>query len=199
MPIKTSPNTINIPRASICNINQKVNNTVSNSAKNVQNSSISLPTKSILKSADHYQNNTIKKSVSFKEVTTKELNVLSSEISEIKNSIHELMEGKEGCQSAQKLADISNKLLDIKNQIQDFKPITKSRPAKGLLEKFKKSNKLKKLESFEKRMQKRQDELKPLQKKNNYENSASNNYAKSRQENVESRDKSKAAKLTDHH
>lgn len=199
MPIKISPKTIKIPRASICNANQKTNSTLGNSAKNVQNSSISLPTKSILKSADHYQNNTIKKSVSFKEAATKELNALSSEISEIKNSIHKLMEGKEGCQSALKLADISHKLLDIKNKIRGFKPIIKSSSTKGLLEKLKKSNKLKKLESFEKRMQKRQDELKPLQKKNNYENSVSNNHAKSSQEYAESRDKSKTAKLNEHH
>ncbi|MGG4661818.1 hypothetical protein [Providencia vermicola] len=198
MPIKTSPNTIKIPRASICNTNQKTNSTLGNSAKNVQNSSISLPTKSILKSADHHQNNTIKNSVSFKEVTTKELNVLSSEISEIKNSIRELMEGKEGWQSAQKLADISHKLLDIKNKIRGFKPIIKSSSTKGLLEKLKKFNKINKLMSSEKRIEKRQNELAPMENKNFYEKEYSNNHAKSRQMHVESNERAKILKPTEH-
>ncbi|WP_353243281.1 hypothetical protein [Providencia sp.] len=220
MKTKISPIIIKIPRANICNTNQKTNSTLGNSAKSITNSSTPLPIKPILKSGDNHQNSVAKKHVSFNlpaqettmksanagvktnepvttvkppKVTTEDLDVLSREISKIKSSIHKLMTGKASWKSAQEITDISDSLRDIKNKIQDFSPRIESNMTRG------QSAKLKKLESFEKRMQKRQDELKPLQKKNNYENSASNNYAKSRQENVESINKSKTAKLTEHH
>lgn len=219
MPIKTSPNTIKIPRASICNANQKTNSTLGNSAKSITNSSTPLPIKPILKLEDNHQNSVPKKRVSFNlpaqettiksanagvktnepvttvkppKVTTKDLDVLSSEISKIKSSIHKLMTGKASWKLAQEITDISDSLRDIKNKIQDFSPRIESNPTKG------QSAKLKKLRSFEKRTEKRQNELAPMENKNLYEKEYSNNHAKSRQMHVESNERAKIVKPTEH-
>ncbi len=207
-----------IKSASICEANQKTSGTLGNSAKSVNNSSTPLPTKSILKSTNSHQNSATKKRVSFnlpaqetttksantevktnesaatadpRKVTMKDLNVLSSEISKIKNSIRELMVGKDSWQSAQKLNDVSLNLLNIKNKIQDFNPRIKSNLTKG------QSTKLKKLEAFEKRIEKRQNELAPMKKKNDYQKNRSDDYAKSRETQVKLNEKAKMAKQTE--